>query len=153
VFPAAAAREIMASLRKIYRDKDVEVELRIPGGLSCAIDRGDLYELLGNLMDNAWKWCRSRIVVSATLESGTDAGRLLLTVDDDGPGISSDQAAGVFRRGARGDQRGEVEGQGIGLAVVEEIVTLYRGSVSIGRSALGGASLEVRLPAGGPSRV
>jgi signal transduction histidine kinase len=75
-----------------------------------------------------------------------DDDMLTISVADDGPGIPDDQAGSVLGRGIRADQRGDVPGQGIGLAVVCEIVALYRGSVVIGRSTLGGADIQVRLP-------
>ena len=135
--------ELAASLRKIHRDKPVTCELRVPEGASYPAEQGDLYEILGNLLDNAWKWCRSRIVVTVQAEAG-----LSVIVADDGPGIPEDQTEAVLNRGIRADQRGDVPGQGIGLAVVREIVGLYGGSLRLGRSALGGAEITVLLPKG-----
>ncbi|MCL4791169.1 MAG: GHKL domain-containing protein [Gammaproteobacteria bacterium] len=136
-------QDIVSSLRKIHHDKVVSCELQIPEGASYPAEPGDLYEIFGNLLDNAWKWCAGRIVVTVAVG---DDNTLTISVADDGPGIPDDQAEAVLGRGIRADQRGDVPGQGIGLAVVREIVGLYRGSVSIGRSALGGAELRVRLP-------
>jgi signal transduction histidine kinase len=73
---------------------------------------------------------------------------LTITVSDDGPGIPDDQTEAVLDRGTRADERGDVPGQGIGLAVVREIVGLYGGTVRIGRAALGGAEITVQLPKG-----
>lgn len=135
--------EIVASLGKIHRDKAVSCELEIPDGTSYPAEQGDLYEIFGNLLDNAWKWCAARIVVTVIVG---DDNMLTISVADDGPGIPDDQAGSVLGRGIRVDQRGDVPGQGIGLAVVGEIVGLYRGSMSIHRSTLGGAELQLRLP-------
>jgi two-component system sensor histidine kinase PhoQ len=135
--------ELKASLRKIHGGKVVDCELQAPEGLSYPADQGDLYEILGNLMDNAWKWCGSRIVVTVQAGEG-----LSVVVADDGPGIPEGQTEAVLDRGIRADQRGDVPGQGIGLAVVREIVGLYGGTVRIGRSSLGGAEITVRLPKG-----
>ena len=135
--------EIVSSLRKIHRDKTVDCELQLPDGVSYPAESGDLYEIFGNLLDNAWKWCAGRVVVTVGM-GGSDA--LLITVADDGPGIPDDQASSVLGRGIRADQRGDVPGQGIGLAVVREIVGLYHGSVEIRRSGLGGAEVQLRLP-------
>ncbi len=135
--------EIVASLRKIHHGKTVDCELQIPDGASYPAEQGDLYEIFGNLLDNAWKWCNGRIVVTVVMD-GADT--LTISVADDGPGIPDDQTGSVLGRGVRADQRGDVPGQGIGLAVVREIVALYRGSVAISRSTLGGAELLVRLP-------
>jgi len=135
--------ELKASLRKIHRDKPVNCSLQVPDGSSYPAEQGDLYEILGNLLDNAWKWCRSEIVVTVQTGAGLE-----VVVADDGPGIPDDQTEAVLDRGRRADQRGDVPGQGIGLAVVREIVGLYGGSVRIGRSPLGGAEIVVHLPKG-----
>ncbi|MEO8444984.1 MAG: ATP-binding protein [Gammaproteobacteria bacterium] len=133
--------ELAASLRKIHRDKTVECALKVGDDAVYPAEQGDLYEILGNLLDNAWKWCKSRIVV--TVEAGDGVS---VTVADDGPGIPEDQTEAVLDRGIRADQRGDVPGQGIGLAVVREIVGLYGGTLTLGRSSLGGAEITVRLP-------
>ncbi|MBN8280926.1 MAG: two-component sensor histidine kinase [Gammaproteobacteria bacterium] len=132
--------ELVASLRKIHRDRAVACELHVPDGASYPAEQGDLYEILGNLLDNAWKWCREKIVV--TVRTGD---LLEVSVEDDGPGIPEDQTEAVLNRGIRADQRGDVPGQGIGLAVVREIVGLYGGRLQIGRSPLGGAAITVSL--------
>ena len=115
----------------------------MPDDCSYPAEQGDLYEILGNLLDNAWKWCRSRIVVTVQAGDG-----LSVVVADDGPGIPESQTEAVLDRGIRADQRGDVPGQGIGLAVVREIVGLYGGSLRIARAALGGAEITVHLPKG-----
>ena len=140
---APLLEEIVNSLHKIHRDKPVSCELQIPDGASYPAEQGDLYEIFGNLLDNAWKWCARRIVVTVAMHGGDT---LLISVSDDGPGIPDDQTGSVLGRGIRVDQRGDVPGQGIGLAVVREIVGLYRGTVEIRRSALGGAEVQLRLP-------
>ncbi len=134
--------ELVAGLRKIHRDRAVTCDMAVPAGASFPAEQGDLYEILGNLLDNAWKWCRSRVEVR--VEVGRE---LTITVADDGPGIPEDQTETVLDRGIRADQRGDVPGQGIGLAVVREIVGLYGGTLHLGRSALGGAEVTVRLRA------
>jgi len=135
--------ELVASLRKIHRDRVVSCDLQVPEGCSYPAEQGDLYEIFGNLLDNAWKWCRSRIVVTVQIGDG-----LSVVVADDGPGIPDDQTEVVLARGIRADQRGDVPGQGIGLAVVREIVGLYGGNLHIGRAALGGAEITLHLPKG-----
>jgi two-component system sensor histidine kinase PhoQ len=146
---APICREIASSLRKIYRDKDVHWEMNIPDGASYAAEPGDLYEMIGNLLDNAWKWCSQSVVLTVNTDAqGATPGesRWVLTISDDGPGVSDEQATTILDRGARGDQRGDVPGQGIGLAVVAEIVELYGGTVTVDRSASGGAKFELSLP-------
>jgi two-component system sensor histidine kinase PhoQ len=146
---APVCREIASSLRKIYREKDVQFVMDIPDGASYAVEVGDLYEMIGNLLDNAWKWCESRVELTAQRESSnreSGVSLFVLTVSDDGPGVSENQAATILTRGQRGDQRGDVPGQGIGLAVVAEIVDLYGGTIAVRRSTSGGAEFELRLP-------
>ena len=146
---APICREIASSLRKIYREKDVHCDMNIPDGASYAAEQGDLYEMIGNLLDNAWKWCAGHVVLTVDSNaSGSGPGRseFVLTVSDDGPGVSDDQAARILNRGERGNERGDVPGQGIGLAVVAEIVELYGGAMTVDRSTSGGAEFELRLP-------
>ncbi len=100
----------------------------------------DLVELLGNLLDNACKYGRGRIQVSAE----GDSEYLRLSVEDNGPGIPEDQREQVIRRGQRLDTL--QAGQGIGLAVAADIVGSYGGQLSIGESELGGAAITAQLP-------
>jgi signal transduction histidine kinase len=104
-------------------------------------------EIMGNLLDNACKWCRTQVKVTASplVTPGTRREGLLLMVEDDGPGIANEQRDHVLKRGARLDER--VSGQGIGLSVVQEVAQLSGGSVEIDTSSLGGAKITVRLPA------
>jgi two-component system sensor histidine kinase PhoQ len=141
--------EVASSLRKIHRDKEVTCDIEVPDGTKYPAEQGDIYELVGNLLDNAWKWCEGRIRLQASIEKDgkkSDAGVLLLTVGDDGPGISESSSATLLDRGTRAEPRGDVPGQGIGLAVVTEICELYGGSLDIGASDLGGAEFRLRLP-------
>lgn len=145
---APIVAEVAASLARIHRDKAVDCRLEVPPELACPAEAGDLYEVVGNLVDNAFKWCRGVVSVTAARVPAASGGghELLLAVADDGPGIPAEAVAAVRARGARADARGDVPGQGIGLAVVDEIVGLYGGTLAIGRGALGGAAIEVRLP-------
>jgi signal transduction histidine kinase len=102
--------------------------------------------LLGNVVDNACKWCRSRVRVTARLEPDRALPRRLsIVVEDDGPGIPQELRTRVIERGVRADE--QVPGHGLGLAMVRETVGLYGGQFLIGSSeALGGARVELRLP-------
>jgi two-component system sensor histidine kinase PhoQ len=135
--------DLQQTLDKVYRDKRVTCERHIAPGAAFRGDPGDLTEILGNLMDNAYKYCRARVRVAA--ESTAD--RLIITIGDDGRGISAEFAATLFQRGKRADE--SVPGQGIGLAVVRETVELYRGTLDVGRSELGGAELRIELARAG----
>jgi two-component system sensor histidine kinase PhoQ len=129
----------------VYARKDLSLELVIGAGAAFIGDRGDLTEMLGNLLDNACKWCRGRVRLTAAIDAAAAARqRLDLTVEDDGPGISEADRARVLERGVRADEK--VPGHGIGLAMVLDTVELYGGTLTIDASPLGGARFSVRLP-------
>ncbi|MBS0577754.1 MAG: histidine kinase [Proteobacteria bacterium] len=142
---APLVADLRSALLKVYAGKDLSVELNLAPEAQFLGDRGDLTELLGNLMDNACKWCRGRVRVSAALDAAAEASRrLLLAVEDDGPGISAADRARVLERGVRIDEK--VPGHGLGLAMVQDTVELYGGTLAIGASPLGGARLSLSLP-------
>jgi two-component system, OmpR family, sensor histidine kinase PhoQ len=129
----------------VYARKDLAIELAAAPGAQFIGDRGDLTEMLGNLLDNACKWCRARVRFSASVdEAAGSRERLSLVVEDDGPGISAEDRARVLQRGVRADEK--VPGHGLGLAMVHDTVDLYGGKLSIDASSLGGARFTVRLP-------
>jgi two-component system, OmpR family, sensor histidine kinase PhoQ len=140
---APVASDLADTLDKVYADRGLRCELEIPGALCFRGDEGDLQEILGNLMDNAWKYGRSAVRVSAAPES---AGRISLCVEDDGAGLEAERAREALSRGARLDE--SRPGQGIGLAVVNELVAGYGGEIRVTRSSLGGAAVTVTLPGG-----
>jgi two-component system, OmpR family, sensor histidine kinase PhoQ len=142
---AQVAAELRGTLLKVYARKDLSLELAIAPATLFIGDRGDLTELMGNLLDNACKWCRSRVRLTASSdESAGPRERLTLVVEDDGAGISADDRARVLERGVRADQN--VPGHGLGLAMVHDTVDLYGGQLSIDSSPLGGARFSLRLP-------
>lgn len=137
--PAPLTERLIKALRTAYIAKNVTVEHHIPADLVLRCDERDLMEMLGNLLENAFKYCRSKVVISA--EGGSIA---RLTIDDDGPGVPEHQRVQVLARGARGDTA--EAGHGIGLAVVAELVSSYRGGLTIEESPLGGARVTLELP-------
>jgi two-component system sensor histidine kinase PhoQ len=139
------AAELRATLLRVFSRKDLAIELAAAPAAQFIGDRGDLTELLGNLLENACKWCRTRVRFSAsTDESAQPRERLCLVVEDDGPGISAEDRARVLQRGVRADEK--VPGHGLGLAMVHDTVDLYGGKLAIDASPLGGARFTVRLP-------
>ena len=136
----AAVERVLSALTKVYAAKAIRTEIDIAPNLRFRGDESDLLEMLGNVLDNACKWCEARVRVSATLESA----RLALTIEDDGHGIDPADAERVLERGTRADQ--SMPGHGIGLAVTRDIVEAYGGRVEIERSELGGALVVLRLP-------
>jgi len=142
---AQITAELRSTLLRVYAAKDLVIELAIASGTQFIGDRGDLTELLGNLLDNACKWCRSRVRLSAAVDHVAELReRLTLTVEDDGPGISVEDRPRVLQRGVRADEK--VPGHGLGLAMVQDTVELYGGGLTIDRSPLGGARIGLRLP-------
>jgi two-component system sensor histidine kinase PhoQ len=142
------AEEIVGSLEKVYAGRGVLCEFDIDPAARFYGELGDLQELLGNLLENAFKWARKRAMLTVRMEqaAGTRRPGLLLHVEDDGPGIPAEKVQHLLQRGVRGDER--VQGHGIGLAIVQDIVRAYRGELTVTRSEeLGGARFSVRFPA------
>ena len=139
-------QQIVHTLDKVYAGKEMRCFQTVDNDALFFGDRGDLMELLGNLLDNAYKWCRQQVRLSVSTLKSEQSNRqgLEICVDEDGPGIDEHDVDEVLNRGTRTDER--IEGQGIGLAVVKEIVNLYRGQLAIARSAMGGASIRVTIP-------
>jgi two-component system sensor histidine kinase PhoQ len=139
------AGELRTTLLKVYAHKDLAIELAVDPGSQFVGDRGDLLELLGNLVDNACKWCRSQVRVTVSADENAETRqRLRILVEDDGPGISEENRARVLQRGVRTDET--VPGHGLGLAMVRDTVEMYGGSLKIDTSLLGGARVSMRLP-------
>ncbi|MBN8728293.1 MAG: two-component sensor histidine kinase [Xanthomonadales bacterium] len=138
------AEEIVRSLEKVYARKGVLCEFDLDPAARFHGDQGDLMELLGNLLENAFKWARRRVIFTARPLAGGKRAGLELIVEDDGPGIPDDQVEHMLQRGVRGDER--VQGHGIGLAIVQDMLKTYRGDLVVDCSpALGGARFVVQL--------
>ncbi|TVQ45230.1 MAG: HAMP domain-containing protein [Gammaproteobacteria bacterium] len=142
---APVVEDLLESLAKVYRERQVEVQREIAPDAVFQGEEGDLQELLGNLLDNAWKYGHQKVTVTAELISSRPGEQALdLRVEDDGAGLDPAQVDAARTRGMRLDE--SLPGQGIGLAVVSDIVEGYGGHMEIGRSALGGALIRVSLP-------
>lgn len=139
VAPQPIAEKIAQALMKVYADKQPRFEYAVAPGFKLRADVGDLFELLGNLLDNACKYGGGRIGVGFLSE-----GRFhLIRIDDDGPGFPPD-ADELLQRGVRADT--QKPGQGIGLAAVADLVSAYEGSIELGRSDWGGGRVTVKIP-------
>lgn len=108
-------------------------------------DESDLEEMAGNLLDNACKWTKTSIGVTLLAERDATGSKLLIKIEDDGPGLTEDEAQKVLRRGVRLDEK--TPGSGLGLDIVKELVDVYGGSLQLKHSVLGGLLCELRLPA------
>lgn len=131
---------LCGSLAKVHRERAVRCEIDLPDGVKVRVDQGDLFEMFGNLLENAFRHARRQVTVACDRVDG----HWVIDVDDDGDGIDPADAARLLRRGERADERHP--GEGIGLAVVSEIVTQYGGEIGIREADLGGARLRVTLP-------
>ncbi|HXC59646.1 MAG TPA: ATP-binding protein [Steroidobacteraceae bacterium] len=139
------ATDLRAAMLKAHGKKDFSLELAVPPDVLFVGDRDDLLEALGNLMDNAAKWCRSQVRVAAQLQAGVGAGqKLWVVVEDDGPGVPAADRERVQERGIRADEA--TPGHGLGLAMVRDMAEMYGGQLNIGESRFGGARVELRLP-------
>lgn len=137
--------DLRAAMMQVYMRKDLSISVTVQPNAQFVGDRGDITELLGNLMDNACKWCKERVKVDVTLDAVAEPKqRLRIDIDDDGPGISEADRARVLERGVRADEK--VPGHGLGLAMVRETVDLYGGRLAIEKSTLGGARISLLLP-------
>lgn len=141
---APVVERLVAALDKVHAARGVECRLSVPDAAVFPGEEGDLYELLGNLLDNAYKWARSRVGLAVEpLPGGYRAG-LVLTVTDDGPGIDPARTDRLLQRGVRGDER--VDGHGIGLATVNDIVNAYGGELTFELRDNGGTLARVTIP-------
>lgn len=134
------AQRLLGALQKVYANKHITHKCNLTPGIIALGDEQDMMELLGNLLENAFKYSHSRVELSSSEHDGY----LFLHIDDDGPGVPSDERARILERGQRLDTN--QPGQGIGLAVAAEIVRSYQGFINIHDSHLGGAQFSVALP-------
>lgn len=128
---------LCSTLAKVYRDKRVEVGFDLPADARVPMEQGPLLELLGNLLENAYRLCLGQVRVSLREAPG----QLELWIEDDGPGVPPDQRERILERGERLDR--QHPGQGIGLAVVKDIIDSYDAELSLGDSKLGGAAFRI----------
>lgn len=129
---------ITQSLDKAHADKAVHCDIRLTNDVSVTIDEGDCYELFGNLLDNAYKHCHSKVQIDHNKYAAHS-----ISIEDDGKGIAQSEIERLLRRGERADQ--QHPGQGIGLAVVREIVRQYQWQLELTQSDLGGLCVIIRF--------
>lgn len=134
-------RTLIKALGALPSARPITFEVKIGPGASAPMDETDLTEVLGNIVDNARKWSRGHVRISAEEVSG---GGIRISVEDDGPGLPADDHGFEIERGRRLDE--QVEGSGFGLAIVKDLVEAYGGDLTLGRSPLGGLKVDVTLP-------
>lgn len=131
---------LVRTMRRLHAERELRIDTDVSPAHEIQGRREDLDEMLGNLLDNACKWARSRVAISSAI----DDAQLSISVDDDGPGLAPSMRAQVLQRGVRADQ--QVQGSGLGLAIVSDLAELYGGSVTLETSPLGGTRARLQLP-------
>ena len=132
--------DLLEVLRQVYRERRLDIHCEIEPEVTDFGDREDMLELLGNLLDNACKWAHRRVV--CRIQGRED---IVITVEDDGQGLSDQDLDRLTQRGTRLDET--VEGYGLGLAIAKDIVKLYAGRMTFDRAAkLGGLQVRINLP-------
>ncbi len=144
---APRAQDLILVLTKVNAEKVITCIDELPSDLVVACEPQDIDEMLGNVLENAFQWCRTKVVMSAKMQ-GRD---VLLAIEDDGPGLSSDQMLKAMQAGQRLDE--SAPGFGFGLSITRELAELYSGSLNLDKSAFGGLRVSLRLPRGGPHRA
>lgn len=138
------AAGVAAALAKIFADKDLTIEIDVAESVTFNGHREDLDEIVGNLLENACKWGKRHVRISAQASPGG----LVLSIDDDGPGMSAEQTTTAARRGKRLDEM--APGWGLGLSIVADLVDVNGGALTFGRSTLGGLSVTILFPSSLP---
>ena len=134
--------ELAVMLERVFETKGVEIDWRAPDELGFRGERQDLQEILGNLIENACKWSKRRVRISA---GPTGLGQMVVVVEDDGPGLPVEQREAALERGARMDET--TPGSGLGLSIVVELTRAYGGRITLADSDLGGLKVLLELPA------
>ena len=135
-----SADALIRTLQRLYAERDLSFRVEVSEEHFVRVQREDLDEMLGNLLDNACKWAKSHVALS----SHATGGEILIAVEDDGCGIGQELRESVLGRGTRLDET--TPGSGLGLAIAREIVELYGGSISLSTSSLGGLKASLQLP-------
>jgi signal transduction histidine kinase len=141
---AEVTQGVAKALSRILAEKQLAIDLDVPADTVFRGHREDLEEILGNLMENAGKWARARVLISARNAKRT----VDITVNDDGPGMDAEHAKMASRRGIRLDEG--TPGWGLGLSIASDLVAVNGGSIEFGGSELGGLQVRLHLPGGLP---
>jgi signal transduction histidine kinase len=149
VTPVQSTAEALArTVERIHSDKGITLTLSVEPGAKFQGEKQDLEEMLGNLLDNACKWGKSRVVLSGKVDvaqAPLNGRHLTITVEDDGPGLSAEQRAKIGKRGTRLDE--SKPGSGLGLSIVSDLAQSYHGRLTLDASEHGGLKAVLDLPA------
>ena len=148
-----SAAGLARTLQRLHADRGIAIAIEGTGDHVVRCQREDLDEMLGNLLDNACKWARSRVTLSTEVAAGGGPGpadeRVAILVDDDGPGLAPSMREAVLQRGVRADEA--APGSGFGLAIVREVAEVYGGSIALESAPIGGLRARLVLPAAAPA--
>jgi signal transduction histidine kinase len=136
-----SAEGLVRTLHRLHAERGLAIQISVSPEHAVRIQREDLDEMVGNLLDNACKWARSQV----SIESSATGDGITITVDDDGPGLAAEMWERVLQRGVRADEA--APGSGLGLAIVRDLAELYGGSIALERAPSGGLRARLRLPA------
>jgi signal transduction histidine kinase len=136
-----SAEGLARTLLRLHAGRGLAIQVEVDPAHTVRSEREDLDEMLGNLLDNACKWGRSQIAVTSAVSGST----VVITVDDDGPGLEMSMREAVLQRGVRADEA--APGSGLGLAIVRDLAELYGGSIALSGSPAGGLRARLQLPA------
>ena len=128
-------KRIHSTLNKVYQEKNVSFLNNVNLGQTITLGEDDALELFGNLLENAYKWCQSTVEINIQQQNN----KSIICIEDDGPGISADNKKKILERGYRADS--STPGHGIGLAIVQDILSMYQSELHIAESPLGGAKI------------
>lgn len=138
---AESVEALIRTLQRLYAERSLAIEAAVLPDHAVRCQREDLDEMLGNLLDNACQWTRSRVRVASSVEHTS----VRIVVEDDGSGIPADLLDAVLQRGVRADE--SAAGSGLGLAIVRDLAELYGGSIELDASPAGGLRATLKLPA------
>jgi signal transduction histidine kinase len=131
---------LVRTLHRLFDNRGLTIDVNVCADHAVRSQREDLDEMLGNLLDNACKWAKSRVTIASSEQNG----QIVITIDDDGLGLAEEMRDAVLQRGVRADEA--APGSGFGLAIVRDIAELYGGSIALDRSPAGGLRATLRLP-------
>ncbi|WNJ88921.1 ATP-binding protein [Bosea sp. 685] len=135
---------LIRTFSKISQGRGITGSHSVPAGIRFRGEKQDFEEMLGNLLDNAFKWADATVEVSLAPSSDAGIERIALLIDDDGPGLPNEAMADVLKRGRRLDET--IPGSGLGLSIVADLAKLYGGGLSLQKSPLGGLRARLVLP-------
>jgi signal transduction histidine kinase len=135
---------LIRTFDKIYSERAIDADNQMPDGMIFRGEKQDFEEMVGNLLDNAFKWAKAEVIVSAERIESVSAPRIVILIDNDGPPLSSEAAIEVLRRGRRLDE--SIPGSGLGLSIVVDMAKLYGGELKLEAAPAGGVRARLTLP-------